>query len=194
MDTELIIDQQTMWRDGLCVDHLIGGWAEWWMEKHTGRWGASCPFQLIVDEVTIAAFKGFENSLYHYEFLEYFDTAEQKDGWLKNIKKDFSRRQLEGTNLSQKKRISSIPVTPLNEISNGSTTNMRNIPIQQALQNLTNLQNTSRLGQTNQVIPTHFKMTLKDIMKLNRRAYKTKMRTSCPSNKSAKRNLEKMIL
>mmetsp|Transcript_47219 Transcript_47219/g.60684 ORF Transcript_47219/g.60684 Transcript_47219/m.60684 type:complete len:157 (+) Transcript_47219:217-687(+) len=89
----------------LCVNmhHWKVGWMKWvngckdgknQTNRYTGRWEATSPLRLIEDEVTLAAFKGFKNGLCHYKFVDYFDTIEEKYVWLKNIKEDFSRREL----------------------------------------------------------------------------------------------------
>jgi hypothetical protein len=43
-------------------------------QRHNGRWEAryrpQSRYELIHDEVTTNAFKGFKNGLYKYEFLE----------------------------------------------------------------------------------------------------------------------------
>lgn len=79
-------------------------------QRNNGRWEGryrpSCKFELIEDEVTKPAFKGYANGKYKYEFLEYFDTVEEKNIWMKTMKEGFAQRKQESdpSNPSNKKK------------------------------------------------------------------------------------------
>ena len=60
-----------------------------------GRWEArfrpQSRWELAKTRKTIEAYKGYSNGIYKYEFLNYFDTEEEKDAWLATTRARFNR-------------------------------------------------------------------------------------------------------
>ena len=69
-------------------------------QRHNGRWEAryrpQSRWELPRNRRTIDAFKGFVKGVYKYEFLNYFDTVEEKDRWLGEMKAQFGIWRREG--------------------------------------------------------------------------------------------------
>ena len=59
------------------------------------RYRPHSKWELKRDEFTIPAFKGFKNGMFKYEWLDYFDTTEEKVAWSKQMKDEFEKRREE---------------------------------------------------------------------------------------------------
>ena len=72
--------------------------------RYEGRFRPQCTLKLPHDNTCTNAtagiltftcvsksYKGFRDGLHRYEFLEYFDTIEEKAAWLHNVKRGFAR-------------------------------------------------------------------------------------------------------
>lgn len=64
-----------------------------------GRYRPQAKVQLQKGEFTDTAYRGFKNGLFRYEFLQYFDTNEERAQWLTVMKKEFSRCKLEAESI-----------------------------------------------------------------------------------------------
>ena len=63
-------------------------------QRQNGRWEArfrpQSRWELARNRKTQEAYKGYTNGVYRYEFLNYFDTKEEKDEWLTSIRAQFN--------------------------------------------------------------------------------------------------------
>jgi len=89
------------------------------------RFRPSSKVELLHDATIAKAFKGCKNGLYKYEFLDYFDTLEEKMEWSIRTKNDFDRRKAEAQKLATESR--PLTVGSISEDDGNSSSSSRQV-------------------------------------------------------------------